>query len=789
MNLYQKLEQELAAREQAGLRKREQVVVSAQGPEIRVSGIDKPVLNFCSNNYLGLANHPRVVAAASEALEVYGFGLASVRFICGTQDIHRQLEKRLAEFLGTEDCLLYTSCFDANGGLFASLLGEEDAIVSARLNHASIIDGSRLARARRHLYREDDPGDLGRVLAQAAGETSGTILVVTDGVFSMEGTLAPLAAIAPLCREAGALLAVDDSHATGLIGPTGAGTPEHCGVSADILTGTLGKALGGASGGYTAGRRILIDWLRNTSRPYLFSNSLPPALAAGATAALDIVRSPEGERLRRQLHDNSAHFRAAMREAGFDIGDTAHPIVPIMTGDAGRARRLAGDLLAAGIYVTAFSYPVVPRDQARVRVQLSARHTAGQIEQAVAAFAAAGDQLGLRRKKTGGRPAGAVAVADQPRLMSAWVYHNRPQADGGRLARETLPVPRPWPGELQLKVLGVSVCGTDEDLFRGKFSEVADGFVPGHEIYGEITALGSNTRGFRPGQRVVVESHYRLPGYLEEGIIGLWGPKIRGGGYLRPLNGGYAEYLAVPAYCAHLLPPSLAGDSEFHPSLLEGVGNDCLVARRLLEHNVLDRVAVVGCGPHGLFIQLFARHFGARRLAAFEIDPQRRQLALSFGADAAIDAAAADRDRQVAAFTGGRGFSAVVDSAGGRPEVLQMCLDMVAAGGTLILFGLYNSEAVRLNGVPADEIIFTMQEMEVDAPAGRIRVQGVTGREGIWEYLIDAVTVSRPLRRKIVAPATLMGPLDNLAADTRRQDARRPMKRVYAPFTSRHGKR
>jgi glycine C-acetyltransferase len=384
MAIYETLEQRLAERAAAGLLKTERIIASAQGTEIRIEGRAEPVLNFCANNYLGLANHPRVVAAARAELDRFGYGLSSVRFICGTQSIHKRLEERLAAFLGYEDAILYTSCFDANGGLFESLLGADDALISARLNHASIIDGVRLARCRRFTYVESDPADLERAFAEAGA--GGEKIVVTDGVFSMDGILAPLDKLAPIAAARGALLVVDDSHATGFVGEGGRGTGEHFGVKPDVVTSTLGKALGGACGGFTAGRKPLIGWMRNSSRPYLFSNSLAPSLAAGAIAALDIVESDEGAELRARLRENTRRFRAAMRQAGFDVREGTHPIVPVMLGDARKAVRMAERLLELGVYVIGFSYPVVPKDQARIRVQLSAAHTFEQIDRTVEAF-------------------------------------------------------------------------------------------------------------------------------------------------------------------------------------------------------------------------------------------------------------------------------------------------------------------------------------------------------------------------------------------------------------------
>jgi glycine C-acetyltransferase len=374
----------------AGLYKAERVIASPQNASVRV-GDGPEVLNFCANNYLGLADHPALVAAARDALERWGFGMASVRFICGTQEPHKELERRLSEFLGTEDTILYSSCFDANGGLFETLLGEHDAVISDELNHASIIDGIRLCKARRLRYRNRDMADLERQLKDAAGARYR--LVVTDGVFSMDGYFAPLDEICDLAERHDALVMVDDSHAVGFVGEKGRGTPEKFGVTdrVDVLTGTMGKALGGASGGYTSGRAEIIELLRQRSRPYLFSNSLAPAITAAALAALDLLGS-SGELLDR-LRANTALFRGRMTEAGFDLLPGEHPITPVMIGDAAKASRMADLLLDQGIYVIGFSYPVVPHGKARIRVQLSAAHTTDDVNRAVDAFITARDQL------------------------------------------------------------------------------------------------------------------------------------------------------------------------------------------------------------------------------------------------------------------------------------------------------------------------------------------------------------------------------------------------------------
>jgi glycine C-acetyltransferase len=390
------LDSKLAELESAGLYKHERVIDSQQSAKIHVErGGD--VLNFCANNYLGLANHPAIMAAAREGIDAHGYGMASVRFICGTQDVHRELEARIAKFLGTEDAILYGSCFDANGGLFETLLGEEDAVISDALNHASIIDGVRLSKAKRYRYANNDMADLEAQLEAAKRDGARYKLVATDGVFSMDGIVANLRAICDLAQKHGAMVMVDDSHAVGFVGLKGRGTPEHCGVMGrvDILTGTLGKALGGASGGYTAGPRQVVAWLRNRSRPYLFSNTLMPAIAHASIRVLDLLEG--GDALREKLVRNAEHFRRDMTKLGFKLAGAGHPIIPVMLGDAALAQDMANRLLQEGIYVIGFSFPVVPRGQARIRTQMSAAHEPAHIDRAVAAFAKVGRELGVIR--------------------------------------------------------------------------------------------------------------------------------------------------------------------------------------------------------------------------------------------------------------------------------------------------------------------------------------------------------------------------------------------------------
>ena len=373
-----------------GLEKPERVLGSSQGAHVKVSG-GREVLNLCANNYLGLADHPALVDAAKRALDEWGFGMASVRFICGTQELHKMLERRMAEFLGTDDAILYSSCFDANGGVFEALLGENDAVISDALNHASIIDGIRLCKAARYRYANRDMDDLEQQLRAASAARFK--LVVTDGVFSMDGYLAPLPEICDLAERYQALVMVDDSHAVGFVGPRGAGTPEELGATGrvDIVTGTMGKALGGASGGYVAARAEIVELLRQRSRPYLFSNSVAPAIVAAGIAALDLL-SGAGD-LRVRLRENTAYFRAALSQAGFDILPGDHPIVPLMTGDASVAVRMSQELLDLGIYAIAFAYPVVPLGKARIRMQVSAAHSRADLDEALAALIEARKRL------------------------------------------------------------------------------------------------------------------------------------------------------------------------------------------------------------------------------------------------------------------------------------------------------------------------------------------------------------------------------------------------------------
>jgi glycine C-acetyltransferase len=385
------LQTELDQLKTAGLYKTERQISSPQSSRITANG--KSVINLCANNYLGLSNHPELIEYAKQTLEKYGYGLSSVRFICGTQTIHKELEKRLSEFLGTEDCILYSSCFDANGGLFETLMGPEDAIISDALNHASIIDGIRLSKAARYRYENNSIADLEKQLQAAA--SARFKMIATDGVFSMDGTIANLPAICDLAEKYNALVMIDDSHAVGFMGAKGRGTHEYHKViqQVDIITGTLGKALGGASGGYTAGRKEVIDWLRQRSRPYLFSNSLAPMITAASHFVLDKLVANDA--LRQKLWDNTAYFRQQMSQLGFNIIPGVHPIVPIMLGDAVLAQKMAAELLNHGIYVIGFSFPVVPKGLARIRTQISAGHSREELDQAIRAFADVGKSLGV----------------------------------------------------------------------------------------------------------------------------------------------------------------------------------------------------------------------------------------------------------------------------------------------------------------------------------------------------------------------------------------------------------
>ncbi|RAX10031.1 glycine C-acetyltransferase [Photorhabdus bodei] len=393
-SFYQQINEQLEQAHSDGLFKNERIITSAQNADIAVAD-GSHVINFCANNYLGLANHPELIAAAKAGMDSHGFGMASVRFICGTQDTHKELERKLAEFLGMEDAILYSSCFDANGGLFETLFGPEDAIISDALNHASIIDGVRLCKAKRYRYANNDMQELRAQLEQAKADNARHIVIATDGVFSMDGVIADLKSICDLADEFDAMVMVDDSHAVGFVGAHGRGTHEYCDVMdrIDIITGTLGKALGGASGGYTAARKEVVEWLRQRSRPYLFSNSLAPAIVAASIKVLDMLK--EGDALRDRLWKNANLFREKMTAAGFTLAGADHAIIPVMLGDAKLAQEFAAELLKEGIYVTGFFYPVVPKNQARIRTQMSAAHTEEQIERAVAAFTRIGKQLNV----------------------------------------------------------------------------------------------------------------------------------------------------------------------------------------------------------------------------------------------------------------------------------------------------------------------------------------------------------------------------------------------------------
>ena len=392
-SFYSQIQSQLQQTKADGLYKNERVINSAQNANIHVA--DHEVVNFCANNYLGLANHPALIAAAKSGLDSHGFGMASVRFICGTQDKHKELESKISQFLGMEDTILYTSCFDANTGLFETILDTEDAIISDELNHASIIDGVRLCKAQRYRYSNNNMASLEEQLIAADAAGVRHKLIATDGVFSMDGVIANLQGICDLADKYNALVLVDDSHAVGFVGDNGRGTPEHCGVMdrVDIITGTLGKALGGASGGYTSAKKEVIDWLRQRSRPYLFSNSVAPAIVAASIQALDMMA--DGHELREKVKANAAHFRREMSAAGFILAGADHAIVPVMIGDAALAAAMSERLLVEGIYVIGFSFPVVPHGRARIRTQMSAAHSTAQIDSAIEAFTRIGKELGI----------------------------------------------------------------------------------------------------------------------------------------------------------------------------------------------------------------------------------------------------------------------------------------------------------------------------------------------------------------------------------------------------------
>ncbi len=394
---YRRLRAEIASFENDGLYKRERLITSPQSGEIRVAlkGKNQPIINLCANNYLGLADHPDIITAAKATMDAYGYGMASVRFICGTLDLHRELERVIADFLDMDDAILYAAAFDANGGVFEPLLSADDAIVSDSLNHASIIDGIRLCKAKRYRFENNNMADLESKLTEAAAASARTIVIATDGVFSMDGTLANIPELRRLADEYDALLLVDDCHSTGILGPQGRGTAAHFGLNADIITGTLGKSLGGAAGGFVAAARPVIDMLRQRSRPYLFSNSLPPMLVGGAIKAIELTRA--GDDLRKTLHHHAWHFRTGLSRAGFRLLDGEHPIIPVMLDEAQLAQDFANRLYELGVFVTGFFYPVVPRGKARIRVQMSAALSTAQLDHAIAAFSQAGRELGVIR--------------------------------------------------------------------------------------------------------------------------------------------------------------------------------------------------------------------------------------------------------------------------------------------------------------------------------------------------------------------------------------------------------
>ena len=393
-NFYTHIQEQIEQVKQDGLYKAERIITTAQQAQIAVN-TGEQVVNFCANNYLGLANHPRLIAAAKQGLDEHGFGMASVRFICGTQDIHKTLEQKLSTFLGMEDTILYSSCFDANAGLFETILSAEDAIISDSLNHASIIDGVRLCKAKRFRYANNDAADLEKQLIAADEAGARFKLIATDGVFSMDGVIANLKAVCDLADKYNAMVMVDDSHAVGFVGDKGRGSHEFCDVMGrvDIITGTLGKAMGGASGGYTAAKKEVVEWLRQRSRPYLFSNSLAPAIVNASIEVIDLLA--EGDELRKTLKDNASYFRTQMEAAGFTCAGADHAIVPVMLGDAKLASEMANRLLAEGIYVIGFSFPVVPKGQARIRTQISAAHSKAQLDKAIAAFIRIGKELNV----------------------------------------------------------------------------------------------------------------------------------------------------------------------------------------------------------------------------------------------------------------------------------------------------------------------------------------------------------------------------------------------------------
>ncbi len=613
------LANETASMREAGLFKSERVIVTPQGAAIRVGGGQQgqadssEVLNFCANNYLGLASHPRLVEAARRALSEHGYGMASVRFICGTQDVHKSLERRIASFLGTEDCILYSSCWDANGGLFETILGQEDAVVSDALNHASIIDGVRLCKAQRYRYANNDMKDLEAKLVEARANGARHILIATDGVFSMDGYLANLGAICDLADRYDALTMVDDSHAVGFIGEKGRGTPEHCGVvgRVDVVTGTLGKALGGASGGYTAARREIVDILRQRSRPYLFSNTLAPVIAATSLEVLDMLE--ESDDLRVKLRHNATRFRAGMTKLGFRLLPGEHPIIPVMFGDAKLAGRMADAMLEEGVYVVGFSYPVVPKGEARIRAQMSAAHDDTQIDRAVAAFAKVGRAIGVISLK---------ALVKAKRELGIWL--------------DEQPEPEVGPNDVKIRIHKTAICGTDIHIYN--WDEWAQTTIPvpmtiGHEFAGEVVDVGSHVRRLRrgrPGQRR--GPHHVRP--LPQLPRGKAAPVPQHDRRRRARPGCFAEYIVIPAAQRvqatgqhprrHRVLPRSARQRHAHRAQLRPRGG--------------GRARSPAQARSAAWLRRSRSTVGARHVVITDVNPYRLELARKMGASRALDA-------------------------------------------------------------------------------------------------------------------------------------------------------
>jgi len=652
--LLERLDKDTKELKTEGLFKAERIINSAQQADITVKSGQSghEVINFCANNYLGLANHPELLKTAKAAIDKHGYGMASVRFICGTQDIHKELEDRLSQFLETEDTILYPSCFDANGGLFEAILSKEDAIISDSLNHASIIDGIRLCKAARFRYKTNDMEDLERQLI--AAKDARVKLIATDGVFSMDGTIANLPTIVDLAKKYNALTMIDDCHATGFIGENGKGTPEYHNVlgEIDIITGTLGKALGGASGGYTAGRKEIIAWLRQRSRPYLFSNTLAPVISATSIKVLDMLEG--SDQLRVKLKENSQYFRTEMTKLGFDLVPGEHPIIPVMLGDAKLASDMADRLLAEGIYVIGFSFPVVPKGQARIKSGLD--------------------------------------MANLPKTMQALVKTKREPG----ISLQEIPLPSYSHNDVLIRIHKTAICGTDLHIYN--WDDWAQATIPvpmvvGHEYVGEVVALGSEVSGLAIGDRVSGEGHLTC-GHCRNCRAGTRHlcRNTQGVGVNRP--GAFAQYLSIPAGNAFKIHPTISDDVA---SMLDPLGNATHTA--LSFDMVGEDVLITGAGPIGVMACAIAKYVGARHIVCTDINDYRLNLAREAGATRIVNVGQEDVLTVMPELGMTEGFDVGLEMSG-NGSALRTMLEAMHHGGKVALLGIPpNNVAIDWNQV------------------------------------------------------------------------------------------